>query len=269
MEHLDQGSAYIFHWAGGSYDNWTQVKKMTASDGEYNDYFGRSVSISGDYAIVGAGYDDVGVYGQQGSAYIFYRNQGGTDHWEQVTQLTASDGEEDLYFGGSVAISGSYAVIGAYGDDIAPNAHQGSVYVFAKDQGGIDHWGPVKKIIAADGATSDEFGKSVSVSGSQILVGAWYGDGASTDSGAAYLATTSAGNSAPTATDATVTASEDAQYVFHTADFHFSDVDAGDTLQKVQITQLESAGYLKLNDVDVTLNQEILASEICCRPSYF
>ena len=69
-------------------------------------------------------------------------------------------------------------------------------------------------------------------------------------------------NDAPTATDGTVTTIEDTPYVFHRSDFHFTDVDSGDTLQKVQITQLESAGYLKLNGVDVTLNQEITAADI-------
>ena len=51
-------------------DNWGEVKKLTASDGSYRDRFGRSVSISGDTAIVGAYQDDDNGIGS-GSAYIF------------------------------------------------------------------------------------------------------------------------------------------------------------------------------------------------------
>ncbi|MHC4919155.1 MAG: Ig-like domain-containing protein, partial [Planctomycetota bacterium] len=67
---------------------------------------------------------------------------------------------------------------------------------------------------------------------------------------------------APTAADKTVTTNEDTAYTFSAADFGFSDVDAGDSLTKIQITGLESNGTLKLSGVDVTLNQEILVADI-------
>ncbi|MHC4816012.1 MAG: Ig-like domain-containing protein, partial [Planctomycetota bacterium] len=67
---------------------------------------------------------------------------------------------------------------------------------------------------------------------------------------------------APTAADKTVTTNEDTGYTFSAADFGFSDVDAGDSLTKIQITSLESAGTLKLSGADVTLNQEILVADI-------
>jgi len=68
-----------------------QQAKLTASDAGVYDQFGRSVSISGDTAIVGAYIDDVGGNTNQGSAYIFVRN--GTV-WTQQQKLTASDGAE-------------------------------------------------------------------------------------------------------------------------------------------------------------------------------
>jgi hypothetical protein len=54
------------------------------------------VSVAGDVIVVGANYDDV-VAGittniEQGSAYVFERNAGGTNNWGQVKQLTAADG---------------------------------------------------------------------------------------------------------------------------------------------------------------------------------
>ncbi|MHC4853696.1 MAG: DUF2341 domain-containing protein, partial [Planctomycetota bacterium] len=69
-------------------------------------------------------------------------------------------------------------------------------------------------------------------------------------------------NTAPTAADNTVTTNEDTGYTFAAGDFGFSDGDAGDSLTKIQITSLESAGTLKLSGVDVTLNQEILLADI-------
>ena len=63
------GSAYIFRREGNT---WTQEAKLTASDGAASDYFGRSVSISGDFVVVGA-YRDDDNGGYSGSAYIFRR----------------------------------------------------------------------------------------------------------------------------------------------------------------------------------------------------
>ena len=64
----NQGSAYIFVRSDTS---WTQQAKITAADGAANDEFGFSVSLSGDYAIVGAHLDDNGATTDEGSAYMF------------------------------------------------------------------------------------------------------------------------------------------------------------------------------------------------------
>ncbi len=64
------------------------MKKLTASDAEADDYFGRCVAISGDIAVVGAYGEDAGG-SDSGSAYVFERNQGGADNWGQVKKLTA------------------------------------------------------------------------------------------------------------------------------------------------------------------------------------
>ena len=63
----NSGSAYVFENTGSG---WTQVAKLTASDGAANDYFGYSVAISGDTAIVGA-YRDDDRGSDSGSAYLF------------------------------------------------------------------------------------------------------------------------------------------------------------------------------------------------------
>ena len=52
------GSAYVFERTGTGVNPWTQAQKLVASDRSADDEFGTSVSISGDYAIVGAPYED-------------------------------------------------------------------------------------------------------------------------------------------------------------------------------------------------------------------
>jgi len=56
------GSAYVFDRNQGGANNWGQVAKLTASDAAANDFFGKSVSISGDTITVGS----------SGSAYVFF-----------------------------------------------------------------------------------------------------------------------------------------------------------------------------------------------------
>jgi FG-GAP repeat protein len=175
------GSAYIFYRYQGGADNWGAVNKLTASDGAANDYFGYSVSISGDTAIVGAYRDnDNGSY--SGSAYIFYRDEGGADNWGEFKKLIASDGADYDNFGNSVSISGDKAIVGAYGDD-----DNGSAYIFSRDQEGADNWGEVKKLTASDGGYDDHFGISVSISGDTAIVGAYRDDDNGPIHGSAYI----------------------------------------------------------------------------------
>jgi hypothetical protein len=159
----DQGSAYIFVRAGTT---WTQQAKFIASDGAAGDFFGYSVSISGDYAVIGAYVDDVGANSNQGSAYVFMRS--GTT-WAQQAKLIASDGAAGDYFGSSVSISGDYVVIGARGDDIGANYDQGSAYVFVRSG---TTWTQQAKLTTSDGAAGDQFGNSVSISGDYVVIGA-------------------------------------------------------------------------------------------------
>jgi hypothetical protein len=167
-----KGSAYIFKRDGTS---WSQQAKLLASDGAANDYFGVSVSISGDYAIVGAYYDD-----GKGSAYIFKRDGAS---WSQQAKKTASDGVASDYFGYSVSISGDYAIVGAYGDEDNGNL-SGSAYIFKRDG---TSWSQQAKMTASDGAAGDNFGYSVSISGDYAIVGAYLDDDKGADSGSAYI----------------------------------------------------------------------------------
>jgi len=144
-------------------DTWAIIKNIIASDGAAGITFGRSVSISDTIAIVSDDFINNGT----GAVYIFYKNQGGQDNWGEVKKLTLTDAADNDYFGASIAIEGNTLVVGSYGK----NNNTGAVYVFHKDQGGIDNWGEVKKITANDAILNGSFGSPVAISGDNILVG--------------------------------------------------------------------------------------------------
>ena len=135
----------------------TDEFKITASDGTASDQFGNSVSISGDYAVVGAHSADGG-----GAAYV-YKLEGST--WVEQFKLTADDGALYDNFGESVSISGDTVIVGAP----AANESNGAAYVFKRDG---EIWTEQATLIAGDGEAWDEFGGSVSLSGNTVVVGA-------------------------------------------------------------------------------------------------
>ena len=159
-----------------------ETKLIAALDGESGDWFGWSVAVDGDTAVIGA-YGDDDTFGQSGSAYVFTRS-GGT--WTQQAKLNATDGAGNDYFGISVAIDGDTIVIGAHHDG-DKGISSGSVYVFTRS-GTI--WTQQAKLNATDGAASDQFGVAVSVDGDTAVIGAWGDDyNAVSYSGSAYVFT--------------------------------------------------------------------------------
>jgi len=164
------GSVYIFRRTNTN--TWDNGTKLVASG------IGYSVGISGDYAIVGA-------YGNDnftGTAYIFRRT--GTNTWDDRTDIVASDPASGDNFGWSVAISGDYAVVGAYGND-DNGGDSGSAYTFLRTD--TNTWDIVTKIVASDAAGGDNFGFSVDISGDYATVGANGNDDNGGNSGSAYI----------------------------------------------------------------------------------
>jgi hypothetical protein len=144
---------------------WTETQKIITADGALDDRFGCAVEIDGDSAIIGAYFDDVNTKTNAGSAYVFVRS-GST--WTQQAKLTASDGDTDDEFGFSVAIDGDTAIVGSPMDDDL-GASSGSAYIFIRTGSA---WSLQQKILHADGATGDEFGRSVSIDEDYVIVGA-------------------------------------------------------------------------------------------------
>ena len=161
--------------------SWVEEAKITASDGAPDDHFGFLVSISGDYAVVGASSnDDNG--SNSGSAYVFKRT--GTT-WAQEAKLLPSDGATEDHFGASVSISGDYAVLGAWCDD-DNGLSSGSAYLFKRSG---TNWTQEAKLLPSDGAPGDNFGWSASISGDYSVLGAPFDDDNGLSSGSAYVYT--------------------------------------------------------------------------------
>ncbi len=178
----DSGSLYVFERTG---TNWTQVRKVTASDGVSDDEFGHRVAISGDTIVSGAWHRDQGA-DHTGVTYIFSRHLGGSNNWGQVKKLVAGTPGAHDHFGVGVAIDADLIVVGASSDDDFGN-NSGSAYLFGRHQGGSNNWGQIKKLLPGDGSSDDRFGHAVGVDGDNVIVGAPRANANGSDSGSAYL----------------------------------------------------------------------------------
>ncbi len=170
------GSAYVFVRSGTT---WTQQAKLVPSDTAANDYFGTAVALSGNTALVGASGDDFQV-SNGGAAYVFVRT--GTS-WAEQDQFSGKNLTAGAGFGFSVALDTDTALVGAWNHDSSAT-DAGSAFVFLRS-GSI--WTQQAELLASDGAASDYFGVSVSLSGDTAAVGAHYEDDKGADSGSAYL----------------------------------------------------------------------------------
>ena len=162
--------------------------------GAVQDNFGVSVDVAGDWAVVGAYWEDDGsLNNNRGSAYILQKVSA-TD-WTIVRKLVPSGGMLQDLFGESVSIwvnpvgGEPTVVVGArWHDNGVAASQQGAAYVYRRDFGGAGNWGLVKKLVASDASSGDEFGTSVSIDGDIIAVGAPNEDFApSSNNGAIYM----------------------------------------------------------------------------------
>jgi hypothetical protein len=155
------GSAYVFKREGS---NWIEQTKLVASDGAAGDRFGQSVSLDGDYAVVGAPRHDYN-FEDSGSVYIFKR-VGST--WYEIQNLTATDcSYDDHRFGYSVSIDGDQLLIGMPYDFIDDN-HRGSAYLFKQEDGS---WLLQQKLFDTTCHGNTKFGISVSIDGDYAMIG--------------------------------------------------------------------------------------------------
>lgn len=189
---IRSGAAYVFV---RNASEWQQQAFLKASNTGDVDYFGTTVSISGNVIVVGAPEEDsdaVGVNGDQnnddaensGAAYVFRRLG---SQWTQEAFLKASNTDTDDEFGSAVSISGDTIVVGApfessSGTGIGGNqtnsgaTESGAAYVFRRGSG---LWSQQAYLKSSNSEARDSFGRALSISGDTIVVSANQEDSAS------------------------------------------------------------------------------------------
>jgi hypothetical protein len=174
-----RGQAYIFIRSGTS---WVEQKVLAASDKSNNAQFGVvAISSDGTYAVVGA--PGAGSGGSsRGQAYIFIRS--GVS-WTEQQILQATDEDDGAIFGNSVSIdsTGTYVVIGAAEANSGGTA-RGQAYIFIRSGAS---WTEQQILQASDEANGVNFGRSVAIYGTRVIVTAPHANGAGSDRGQAYI----------------------------------------------------------------------------------
>lgn len=191
------GSAYYF--AKNSEGIWEQKQKLIAGNRTKLSFFGYSVSLHNNQAIIGSqehnlDTDNSNPLQGSGAAYFFELENG---VWKEKQKVTAMDRQKDSFFGESVSIYNDNAIIGSWGQSLdLKGIHSnsldtsGAAYLFTKNETGF--WKQSAKLLPNDRHVGDQFGISVSIDQESALIGAWGYDVVRKDdtvlwSGAAYL----------------------------------------------------------------------------------
>lgn len=195
------GAAYVFK--RNSDGSWTFMQKLMASTRATSDHFGNAVAVEGNYALIGAPFEDqdlneLNTRLNAGAVYAFTYNAS-TNRWTQTQKITPASRRNSDYFGTSVAVDQGQLIVGAYAHDLDENntnslGDAGAAYIFDVNTA-TSLWSETQKIVAPDrqdrssGTSNEYFGLSVAIDSDWILVGAyWEGDiGSNLSYGAAYF----------------------------------------------------------------------------------
>lgn len=173
------GAAYVFVRNAGV---WSQQQKLTAPVAGDQDEYGVDVDIEGDTAIVGQRNED-GAAENTGAARVYVRS-GST--WSLQGSLTAADAAQNDFLGLTVALSGNFALVGAFTDDRTGLLNAGAAYLFERN--GSNVWAQKDKYIASDAGNDDQFGFEVALGPGFGVVGSPLDDNSDgVDAGATYV----------------------------------------------------------------------------------
>ena len=145
---------------------------MTARDKVATDFFGWSVSQSGNILAVGAKYSSPDGVDRAGAAYLYQLESNGSVSF--LTKVTAPDKAVDDHFGKSVSQYGNLLVVGAQKSDPDGVSEAGAIYLYQLEANRTATY--LTKLTAPDKAVNDQFGFSVSQSGNILAVGARISD---------------------------------------------------------------------------------------------
>jgi hypothetical protein len=189
---LVSGRAFIYARQG---ETWVEQAQLQSDQPEVGDYFGASVAVSGDTAVIGASGEDM----RAGAVYVYTRENG---VWSKQARLRASNAEAYDFFGSAVAIEGDTLAVGAMYEDSAARGvfasvpvpednaglTSGAAYVFSRS---VQTWTQRSYLKGGSSAGGDEFGTALALSGNTLVIGApaanvTYAAVARSNSGGAY-----------------------------------------------------------------------------------
>ncbi len=143
--------------------DWREIFRAEAGNGQANDQLGSSVAIDGDWALMGAP--------GAGLAYLLRRNENEPTDWLFVTEFSNGSNITDDLFGSSVSLQNGIAVVGAPNDG-TKGLNAGAAHIFAQDPLDASEWHMMKTIYADDATEAANFGKSLKIKGQTLMVGA-------------------------------------------------------------------------------------------------
>ncbi len=159
------GSAYVSERMGTTWGTPVELNPTLAPSS--GDSFGNAVSIDGDTIAVGADLDDTDLLANNGTVVIFTKS-GSTWQQEQLLKAPALQMDSGDQFGCSVSLDGDYVAIGAPFRDSTASSDEGVVFVFSRSG---TNWGHQATLTSPSPAASDLFGTSVSLDGTNLIVG--------------------------------------------------------------------------------------------------
>ncbi|NNE68049.1 MAG: hypothetical protein HKN33_15915 [Pyrinomonadaceae bacterium] len=170
------GAVYVFTFDGFA---WIEQQKIIGSDTEADDRFGTSLALQGDTLLIGSPRDDQA--GNNAGAVYFYELDNGS--WTFRSKSFSANQEPSGEFGTSLAISGSYFVAGAPGENIVAGL-EGGAHVYVK---GTNQWFRHADLFPSQADIGQKFGESVSIRGGYIVVGAREESSLGSAAGAAFV----------------------------------------------------------------------------------
>lgn len=176
----DQRTGAVYTYVN-HYGTWEPEQKLTAPHGDRDEVFGLSVALEGDTLVVGSP-GTLNDYATPGTAYVYRRSAG---VWTLHQELRPRDSSGGQLFGHGVAIRLDRIVIGApYDHNRGERA--GAAYVY--ERGTDSQWYEAVKLVSPEVVYDSQFGYSVDLDPSRVLIGAptdWWGG--RTYVGAIYL----------------------------------------------------------------------------------
>ena len=169
----DTGAVYVFHRDPSS-GSWTEYAKLVGSDVEAKSWFGQSIALEGDVALIGV----PRLNRNAGAVYVF-RHDADSGTWREEAKLVGSDVAANSRFGSSLALHGNQVLIGAAGH----GQFAGAVFQFQYDPES-EEWTEQRKLFAFDGPRRGQFSSAISYDGAEAWIGA---PGAAGFEGRVYL----------------------------------------------------------------------------------